>query len=303
MEDISRELEKEIAQTKPKPYIPDRRTSVIIVDDFGEMKSGEYFKTLVKFFSCLSVICFIAAVVFYSFYADLSKDSNSIKTKLDIAQEKISKLTQEKEVLMAKLVISGEKFDIAPKPVTLKPSVTKKQNIKSVPAPPKPESKENKKKPAKVEKKEDKAEPISDKIVKATESALTTKPTNIANKTVTIEDFTVRKSGSNKDLLVRFDIRKISKKPGDVSGRIFTVLIPDNTLEDQWLVVPSTTLKNGIPSEYKKGQYFSIAYFKPIKFRINTQADSDFFKKASIFIFNEQAELIFEKLVIIGEAQ
>jgi len=79
MEDISRELEREIAHSKPKPYIPDRRTSVIIVDDFGEMKSGEYFKTLVKFFSCLSVICFIAAVVFYSFYADLSKDSNSIK--------------------------------------------------------------------------------------------------------------------------------------------------------------------------------------------------------------------------------
>jgi len=301
MEDISRELEREIAHSKPKPYIPDRRTSVIIVDDFGEMKSGEYFKTLVKFFSCLSVICFIAAVVFYSFYADLSKDSNSIKTKLDIALEKISKLTQEKEVLMAKLVISGEKFDIAPKSVTPKPSVTKKQNIK--PALLKPESTENKKKPAKVAKKEDKAEPISDKTVKATESALTTKPTNIANKTVTIEDFTVRKSGSNKDLLVRFDIRKISEKPGDVSGRIFTVLIPDNTLEDKWLVVPSTTLKNGIPSEYKKGQYFSIASFKPIKFRINTQADPDFFKKASIFIFNEQEELIFEKLVTIGEAQ
>jgi len=303
MEDISRELEREIAHSKPKPYIPDRRTSVIIVDDFGEMKSGEYFKTLVKFFSCLSVICFIAAVVFYSFYADLSKDSNSIKTKLDIALEKISKLTQEKEVLMAKLVISGEKFDIAPKSVPPKPSVTKKQNIKPAPAPLKPESTENKKKPAKVAKKEDKAELISDKTVKATESALTTKPTNIANKTVTIEDFTVRKSGSNKDLLVRFDIRKISEKPGDVSGRIFTVLIPDNTLEDQWLVVPSTTLKNGIPSEYKKGQYFSIASFKPIKFRINTQADPDFFKKASIFIFNEQEELIFEKLVTIGEAQ
>lgn len=303
MDDISRELEREIALSKPKPYIPDRRTSVIVVDDFGEMKSGEYFKTLVKFFSCLSVICFIAAIVFYSFYADLSKDSNSIKTKLDIAQEKISKLTQEKEVLMAKLVISGEKFDIAPKPVTPKPSVTKKQNIKPVPAPPKPESTENKKKLAKVKKKEGKAEPISDKTVKATESALTTKPTNIANKTVTIEDFTVRKSGSNKDLLVRFDIRKISKKPGDVSGRIFTVLIPDNTLEGQRLVVPSTTLKNGIPSEYKKGQYFSIASFKPIKFRINTQADPDFFKKASIFIFNEQEELIFEKLVTIGEAQ
>ena len=47
MEDISRELEREIARSKPKPYIQDRRTRLIIVDDFGEMKSGDHFKTLV----------------------------------------------------------------------------------------------------------------------------------------------------------------------------------------------------------------------------------------------------------------
>ncbi len=140
-------------------------------------------------------------------------------------------------------------------------------------------------------------------MVKSSESAALTKPAKIVNKTVTIENFTVKKSRTDKDLLVRFDIRKISEKPGDVSGRIFTVLRPDNTSEDQWLVVPPTTLKNGIPSEYNKGQYFSIANFKPIKFRIKSQADPDFFQKASIFIFNEQEDLIFEKLVAISDAQ
>ncbi|MDA3916072.1 MAG: hypothetical protein PF690_03775 [Deltaproteobacteria bacterium] len=299
MEDISRELEREIAQSKPKPYIQDRRTRVIIVDDFGEMKSGDYLKALVKFFSLMGVICFIAAVVFYYLYADLSKDSSSIQTKLAIAQEKVNKLTQEKEVLMAKLVISGQKLDIAPKP-----AVERKQNLKSATAaPPESEYIKNKKTSAKVEKKEDKVEPESDKIVKSSESDPLTKSTKIVNKTVTIENFIVEKSRTDKDLLVRFDIRKISEKPGDVSGRIFTVLIPDNISEDQWLVVPPTTLKNGIPSEYKNGQYFSIANFKPIKFRIKNQADPDFFKKASIFIFNEQEDLIFEKLVAISEAQ
>jgi len=154
-----------------------------------------------------------------------------------------------------------------------------------------------------VEKKEDKVEPESDKKVKDSGSATLTEPAKTINKTVTIENFIVKKSRSDKDLLVRFDIRKISEKPGDVSGRIFTVLIPDDASEDQWLVVPPTNLINGIPSEYKKGQYFSIAKFKPIKFKIQNQADSDFFKKASIFIFNEQEDLIFEKIVAIGEAQ
>jgi hypothetical protein len=272
---------------------------VIIVDDFGEMKSGDYLKTLVKFFSFMSVICFIAALVSCYLYADLSKDSGSIQTKLATAQEKVNKLTQEKEVLMARLVISGQKLDIAPKP-----AVAKKQNLKSATAaPPEPEYIKNKKTSAKVEKKEDKIEPELDEMVKSSDSAPLTKPIKIVNKTVTIENFIVKKSRTDKDLLVRFDIRKISENPGDVSGRIFTVLRPDNTSEDQWLVVPSTTLKNGIPSEYIKGQYFSIANFKPVKFRIKSQADPDFFKKASIFIFNEQEDLIFEKLVAISEEQ
>ena len=272
---------------------------MIIVDDFGEMKSGDYLKTLVKFFSFISVIFFIAALVSCYLYAGLSKDSSLIQTKLAAAQEKVNKLTQEKEVLMAKLVISGQKLDIAPKP-----AVAKKQNLKpATAAPPEPEYTENKKIPAKVEKKEDKVELESDKTVKTSESASLIQPTKIINKTVTIENFIVKNSRTDKDLLVRFDIRKISKKPGDVAGRIFILLKSDNKSEDQWLVVPPTILKNGIPYEYKKGQYFSIANFKPIKFRIKNQADPDFFKKASIFIFNEQEDLIFEKLVAISEAQ
>ncbi len=304
MEDISRELEREIARAEPKPYIQDRSTKLIIVDDFGEMKSGDYFKTLVKFFVFMSVICFTAAAVLYYLYTDLSKNSSSIKTDLDIARKKVDKLTRDKEILMAKLVISGEKLDIVPKPAAPIPTVDKKQSVTTAPAITKTESTEsiNKiKESAKVEKKEDKAELEPDKIVKVPEDEFLSKSGSAVNKTVTIEDFSVKKSRSNRDLLVRFDIRKISEKPGDVSGRIFTVLIPDNTSEDQWLVVPSTTLKNGIPSEYKKGQYFSITHFKPIKFRIKNQVDPDFFKKASIFIFNEQEDLIFEKLVAIGE--
>jgi len=122
------------------------------------------------------------------------------------------------------------------------------------------------------------------------------------NRTVLIEKFAVIRNRAGKDLLVRFDIRNISKSQGDVSGRIFTILRPDNDIEDQWLVVPATALKSGFPSEYQKGQYFSIAHFKPVKFRIKSEVDPDFYKKASIFIFNGEGDLIFEKLIDITEA-
>jgi len=213
---------------------------------------------------------------------------------------------------MAKLVISGDKLDIDSDKLVQKPLVALEQNIQSAPL--EAESKtekaivakiENKVTLAKTEKKKSLApETAKDiNIAESPESTIPSKPEKKINKTVTIENFIVRKSRSNKDLLVRFDIRKITKKTGDVSGRIFTVLRSENTPEDQWLVVPATSLKNGIPSDYNKGQYFSIANFKPVKFRIKNQSDPDFFKKASIFIFNEQKDLIFQKLVNITEAQ
>ena len=307
MEDISRELEREIARSKPKPYKKELKTRLLIVDDFGQMESAEYFKVLVKLLSVISLVCFVAAVVFSYLYVNLSKNSDSIKAKLDIAQKTVNELTQEKEVLMAKLVISGSKLDVVPKPL-----VAEKREIKPVPLEPEP-----------VEKKEDliKPETVKPETVKKVKPVVvptsvkpvtpieqdspidSSRPTEIVDKTVTIENFIVKKARSNKDLLVRFDIRKISNKPGDVAGRIFTVLRPGNASEEQLLVVPSTPLKNGIPSEYKKGQYFSIAHFKPVKFKIKNQESPDFFKKASIFIFNDKEELIFEKLINISEAQ
>lgn len=321
MEDISRELEKEIARSKPKPYKQDRKTRILIIDDFGKMKSGEYLKSFVKILSFISVVCFAAAVLFYYLYTSLSQDAALIRDRLVRAEKKVDVLTGEKEVLMARIVISGKEPGIKSKdekkvevkkedkPVLAaveekKALVSKHEQIKPV-----SEKFEEKDKADTVLITEHETQSIDSKLNAIGESHSLPElperpePSKMIKKTVGIEKFTVKKDGKNGDLLVRFDIRNISTGSGDVSGRIFTVLKPDSESEDQWLVVPTAQLKDGIPSEYKKGQYFSIAHFKPVKFRIKNQADPDFFKKASIFIFNEQAQLIFEKLIDITEAE
>ncbi|NOX34368.1 MAG: hypothetical protein GXP56_11655, partial [Deltaproteobacteria bacterium] len=245
-------------------------------------------------------------------YTGLSRDAVSIKTRLLVAEKKVSRLTREKEVLMARLVISGKEPGIEKlsekegKPAVAKledkkPLVSKNKEIK--PISPEPEDMVKAETPLKVENKKNIIKPELNRIAKLPEIPAEPELAKGINKTVSIEKFTVVKDGLNGDLLVRFDIRNISKDPGDVSGRIFTLLKPDNDFEDQWLVVPTAPLKNGIPSEYKKGQYFSIAHFKPVKFRIKNQAEPDFFKKASIFIYNDQGDLIFEKLIDITEAK
>ena len=304
MEDISRELEKEIARSKPKPSKQVRKTRVLIVDDFGEMKSGGYLKNLVTILSIISIVCFVAAALFYYLYTGLSRDASSTKNMLVLAEKKVDELTMEKEVLMARLVISGKEPGIEKESEVEeeKPLVSKNQEIK--PIPPEPEDENKIHKPSSmVEQEKNMIKPKSNTISESPEVPAESEIPKIVKKTVSTEKFTVTRDGADGDLLVRFDIRNISNEPGDVAGRIFTVLKPDNKLEDQWLVVPTAALKNGIPSEYRKGQYFSIAHFKPIKFRIKNQADSDFFKRASVFIFNNQGDLIFEKLIDITEAE
>jgi len=290
MDHNSRIHEIEKSQPIPKPYEPDKRVRVIIVDSFGEMKSGEYLKFLVKFLSLITFVSVFAGVLFYYLYTGLSQEAGLTKKKLTHAQKKVIELTREKEMLMARLVISGK--DPVIKKVNEQEKTLPVATIEEkFPIPPESE-KTNK---SLMEN--------QDKInLNSPENQLETEAQRGVEKTVDLEKFTVIKDGKTGELLVRFDIRNISKEAGDVSGRIFIVLKPDNDFEEQLLVVPKSAIKNGIPTEYRKGQYFSIASFKPVKFRIKHPGDSEFYKKASVFVFNEQADLIFEKLIDITDA-
>jgi len=120
MEDISRDLEKEIAHSKPKPYRQEHKTKLFLIDNFGEMKSGEYFKTFLGFLSIVSIISLSLAIVFYCLYSNLYEKNSLNNIKLDNAQKKVQELTVQKETLMAKLVISGIKIDDLQKPAAAK---------------------------------------------------------------------------------------------------------------------------------------------------------------------------------------
>lgn len=294
-----REIEK--SQPSPKPYEPDKKVSVIIVDNFGEMKSGEYLKSLVKFLSLIAFVSIMTGVLFYYFYTGLSQDAGLTKEKLIVAQKKVAELSREKEILMARLVISGK--DPVIKKVSEQEKTLPVTTIEEkYPNSPEPEKEDKLNKSLLENQEKINLNPSLNKLKDLPENQLESEAQKVIEKTVDLEKFTVIKDGETGDLLVRFDIRNISKEAGDVSGRIFIVLKPDNDFEEQFLVVPKSVIKDGVPTEYRKGQYFSIASFKPVKFRIKHPGDSDFYKKASVFVFNEQADLIFEKLIDITDA-
>lgn len=300
MEDISRELEREIAKSKPKPFKKNRKIKILVVDDFGKVISGDHMKILLMVLSFMSAVTFLTSALLFYRYTNLSRDAVSTKGSLVLAEKKITELTGEKEVLMARLVILGKEPGI------------KKQTEKNE------KSADGKAISSNPVDKDDELKPIlttmaeKEKILGNLGVELTAQAKNETqnlteskanNKIISIEKFTVTRNRANKDLLVQFGVRNISKEQRDISGRIFTVLKPDNNIEEQWLVVPATKLKKGVPVENQNGQYFSIAHYKPVKFKIKSEVDSDFYKKASIFIFNNEGELVFEKTIDITEAE
>jgi len=329
MEDISRELEKEITQLKPSPYKKSTRKKILVIDDFGEIKSAGYLKVFLYIFLFISVISSFAASGLYYLFSSQSLENILLKSKLTGLEDKVGQLLDEKEVLMARLVISGKKPGLEPEagsdavaktslPKTAakgkKPGIKGKHetvssdiaSINSAATRAEVTRAEVKSKDVVQKKVAPEPEAGMDGVLENKTTALdpaVLKAAKPVQQIVAIEKFSVTRNGGKGDLLVRFDIRNITEKPGGVSGRIFIILQPADRPENEWLVVPAVPLKKGVPTQYRKGQYFSIAHFKPVKFRIENQAGPDFFKKAAIYIFNEGGDLMFESLIDITEAE
>jgi hypothetical protein len=241
------------------------------------------------------LVFLLSSGVFYYLYADLKIKNQVFSEKMAAAEKRIDFLITEKELLLARLVISGEKPDQFIASETMQDEKQAKiLQEKDSQAPPLEEM---------AEKLPDSGQdPVGEKSSSPeTPKTGISEPADHDQKAVDLENFQVSRDRQNEDLLVRFDIRNVSEQSGDVSGYIFTVLRSEKQNTDNWLVVPATELENGIPQMYQKGQYFSISRFKPVKFRIKKQSSPDILTKASIFVFDNKGSLIFNSLIDITD--
>ncbi|HKK91001.1 MAG TPA: hypothetical protein VJ936_06355, partial [Desulfobacteraceae bacterium] len=117
---------------------------------------------------------------------------------------------------------------------------------------------------------------------------------------VKVEEFRLEKDQANRDLMVRFDIRNVSDNPGTISGRIFVILKPELGDPANWLVMPSVPLKNGKPAVPSSGQFFSIAHFKPVKFRVASRRPLELFQRAEVYVYGEDGSLMFQRKISIS---
>ncbi|MDD9304223.1 MAG: hypothetical protein HUK40_18495 [Desulfobacter sp.] len=272
----------------------------MVIDDFGELTSGAHLKTLVYIFSGLSLVGILGTIGFYYLFGAASSENKVLKEKLTVLEKKADRLVNDKEILMARLVMSGKKPELtkASSPpgkapgkdvragIIPKPGLEKKGGTsvipENIPFEPIPTALNGKSVSESLPKKESK-EPEHQKVV-------------------SVEKFLVLQGKTSEELVVKFNIRNIATNSKEISGRIFAVLKPGTNQEKDWVIAPRADLKDGIPTPYRKGQYFSISRFKPVRLTIKNQAAPDSFVKASIYIFGDKGKILFENTIKINGA-
>ncbi|GEM_PF-575512 len=317
MEDISRELEKEIeAYSSPVRIKRKKETRLIAVNDFGEMRSADWVKKFILFLLSLSLILIITTFLFYRLYSSYRAESLSLRKNLEASEKKVKDAVREKEYLMAKLVISNSSDTASPGKVSDNKKKTEK--LKEV------KKEHNNKvigsKVAKIEKKVVKPaskkvlpEPVKNMPAAAPEMAVV-KPSRVSapdaepgsdNTTdntieVGIERFMIVKDKASRDLFVKFRVLNKASEKGDASGRVFVVLSSNDGFGAKQLVVPKVPLKENLPTIPRRGQYFAITHFKPVKFRIRNVSNPELYNKAIVLIFARDNKLILNKEINIS---
>lgn len=107
MEDSLKNIEKKIARAKFTPHKFRRKTNVMVIDNYGEMKSGAYIRILARFFSVASLVFGLTTVGLYQLYTHQTEMFGELTHKVAFLEQKTMNLTKEKDIYMARLVLSG----------------------------------------------------------------------------------------------------------------------------------------------------------------------------------------------------
>ncbi len=251
MEDYSRDLEKELNKySVPNPFKQTRNWQLLFVSDDGKTIAVKRYKGLVISVSVVLIIAILFSFGLTVLYYKSSVEKKSLKLAVEKANKALSRVTEEKELLNARLFFE------------------KKDDTQIV---------ETSIDEAGVKKKEN-------------ESLTTKSPEQpVVEKTrVGVEDISMIKTEGSRLTKIRFLIRNLSKLKR-ISGYVFVVLKPESEKQKDWRVLPPVLLRNGEPAVTGRGRYFAINHFKSMNFKFNDNIESSY-KSITVFVYLKSAE-------------
>lgn len=262
--------------SKGKRQFLGRYQNLMLVGERGQVIPFQRFKNLAKLLIAGLVISVILVVVLGALLAGSQHRYNQLKSDLDETRQMLTKLRDEKDLLLTQIVIKKKQRSGAPpsvdqnKPSDAAPSeavpVAQKKPEKALVAPPPKEKAAPK-------------EPPKNATAKLSADARRIKVSYQAERSL---------------LTLSFRIYNTSKPKVPLAGRTVTVFKNQDDPPIKWLVVPRVPLVDGKPGG-EKGKAFKINNYRTEKFRAYGQKAPVRFNTATVYIFSSDGELLFSK--------
>jgi len=262
----------------------DRRWTLLFIGDHGNVITLKRFKAIVLATACVFLLAISALAILIFLNTGVLKANQEFKKRIEDSREQIETLRHEKEILMARLVLSETKIkENASKDDQNEVQENTTQPIKQkLQAAPKAETpKVNKKKPS---------VPQTTPSVPAGREARDSEPVF----SVALENFIVSHESDSADLNAQFKLKNTTPESQKVTGHAVVVLKSNELPKHKWLVMPAVGLVGDKPSG-KNGKRFAIQRFRTMNMTSRTPKHADEFRTAAVYIFLKSGELLLEE--------
>lgn len=229
-----------------------------------------------------------ANVILYVLHKDGLKETRRRTAEINQLRQQVDTLRYDKDVLMARMVMTRTRVAKPPKPPEAPKPVEAPAAAPPAPAVP----------PAR-------ALTGETVLVKAVAEPERSSPQNTTESPraqesqarVSLTDIDISRSEANENTVqVQFNLRKIGNQSETVSGHAFVVLrLAEDDPRPRNVTIPWASLDSGKPAPTSRGQYFSISRFKPMKFERRNIRGLEKFSRLTAYVFDTAGGLLLEK--------
>lgn len=265
--------DSKIASRRSSPAEP-KSWTLLLVGAMGNIISFRVTRPLVVTL-IVGLVTILAFVVFATFsYHAMRTENRELKRDLDKVRAELVAANKAKELALVRLMLLNESPLDRNTPVQIsqvgKPPVLPSQDtkdvvskvVKPIPGPPPVQTAEM---------------PASPEIV-------------------LIEKLEIRQEGESDSVRFKFSLKNIDPQGRRIKGYTFVVLKPEKGSQEPLMVSPWTSLKNGRPTLFRRGQYFSIARFKFVSGTFRGVKTIEPFKTATVYVYSETGDLMAEEV-------
>ncbi len=251
-----------MSMSNPKTSKRVRQWTLLIISNRGKSITIKWFKTLAITTTSVLVLAIAASAWLGFFYKNSIESNKKLLVDLKNLQQKMISLEHEKDILMARLILTESRVE---------------ENIT----------------------KTDDAIPFDKTSAKGSDINKKSLQPEIP-LSVSADDLIVFHQPDLNTLRVQYMLRNTGSKAHAIAGRS-VVILKNKGDHDQkkWLILPRVPLVSGKPSG-KKGRNFSIFNLKTMKFRANDQTGPGQFNIATVYIYSTTGDLMLEKVFPVG---